>query len=207
MIRKVHLYGHLRRKFGDVFELDADTPADVIRALNANFPGTFMESIREGSYRLVRGHVKRGMDFDETQLDFKLGKADFHLMPAMIGSGGRGGGILKIVLGVALIGLAVFSAGVFTAGLAGLATPIGGGILGGLTYGNLAMLGLALVAGGVASLMTSKEKPKQEVKREESFTFSGPRNAQEQGGPVPLIYGRVMTGSIPISAGFDIEQL
>lgn len=205
-MRRVFLYGRLADLFGRTFHMDVETPADVIRALNANFPGRFAEALKQGSYRLVRGRKNSGMHFGLEEINFRMGSADFHIIPHVEGRArgrGKGGGLLKIVLGVALVGLAIFSAG----SLAGLAAPIMGGALGGLTYGNLAIMGLALALSGVAQLMSPKEKPKQETQRSQSFTFSGPRNAQEQGGPVPLIYGRVITGSIPISAGFDVEQI
>ena len=41
----------------------------------------------------------------------------------------------------------------------------------------------------------------------QSFSFSGIVNVAQQGLPVPVCYGRVITGSVVISAGLNSEQL
>ena len=56
-------------------------------------------------------------------------------------------------------------------------------------------------------MVTKKEESKDETKKEDSFAFSGPSNPTEQGNPLPLIYGRVMCGAIPASAGIDVEDI
>ena len=129
---------------------------------------------------------------------FNLGNIDFHIIPSIRGSKGAGG-VIKIVLGVALIGAALF----FSGGT--LAAPLmSTGLLSGFTYGNIAMVGLALGLAGVAALLTPKV---QNANQQSSFTLSGPTNAYDQGNPVPLVYGEVITGSHLISGSMDIERI
>lgn len=210
--RNVVLHGRLREQFGESYRLNVETAGEAIRALNANFPGDFIAALKEGSYYIVRGDRKTGMGIDEGALNsFKLGAADLHIIPAVEGSasrGGKGGGGVKAILGVALVGVAIFaSGGLAGAGMAGFgqtAFQIGGLSV---SWGKLALFGAALTLMGASTMLTPKEKPKDETKRDDSFSFSGPINVNEQGNPIPLIYGRVMTGGQPISSGIDIEDI
>lgn len=196
MLRKIYLHGALGEKYGDVFELDIETTAEAVRALSANFP-EIVKDLREGAWHIIRGDADKGLDLDETMITgFRLGNAELHFIPVVAGS--KRGGLLKIVLGVALIGAAF----AFSGGL--LATPIAGGMIGGMTYGNMAMMGAALALAGVSQLLAPEEKQKKD---ESSFTMSGPGNAYEQGSPVPLVYGMAITGGVMVSGGVDIENI
>jgi predicted phage tail protein len=202
MKRDVILHGHLKEKFGDKFSLDVATAGEAIRALNVNFQ-TFIEELKEGSYYIICGDQEQGLSLDlEDVNEFKLGSKELHIMPVIEGSSseGKGGGILKAILGVALIGAAIFFSG------GALAAPIANGAMMGMTYGNLAMMGLALTLAGVSQLLSPQEK-KDEDKKDESFIFSGPGNSYEQGSAVPVIYGEVITGGVMISGGVDIENI
>jgi predicted phage tail protein len=195
MMRNIVLHGRLKKEFGPSFRLDVETAAEAIRAIGLQVPA-FIESLKEGSYQVIRGRRHGGMHLTlEDVSDFRLGGADLHIVPMVRGSK-SGGGALKAILGVALIGASVFLSG------GTLAAPIMGS---GVTYGNLAMMGVALSLAGVGSLLSSPEETKS--KDDDSFTLSGPGQSYEQGSPVPLIYGEVITGSVMISGGIDIEDI
>lgn len=200
MMRTVYLHGRLGAQYGDSFRFDVETAGEALRALNVNLPG-FIESLREGSYELVRGDLdeESGMWLELNHINgFRLGASDLHIVPANEGSSKRGGAI-KTILGVALIGAAVF----FSGGT--LAAPLASsGILSGMTYGNLAMLGVALTLAGVSDLMAPKTKP---TGNQGSFAFSGPGNTYDQGNPVPLVYGEMICGSQLVSAGLDVDPI
>lgn len=200
-MRKVILHGKLGKKYGKEFSLEVNTAGEAIRALSANFPG-FMQDIRDGAWHLIRGKkVKGGMDLDETQIaGFNLGKGDLHIMPYVAGS--KRGGLLKIVLGVVLIGAAF----ALTAG-AGLASAISvGGASLGITGTQVALFGAAVALAGISSLLAPEEKADEED-GSESFTSAGPGSTTNQGAPVPLVYGEVITGGVLISGGVDIERI
>lgn len=209
--RKIFLHGRLGEEFGQVFEFDIETAGEAIRALHANIPDRFLDALKEGSYWLIRGDEDTGMPIEEELLNsFRLGDADLHIIPAIEGSArnGKRGGTIKAIAGVALIGIAIFASGGLAAGgltaLGNTAVTIGGL---NITWGSIALFGFAMAISGASSLLTQKEKPKAETKHEDSFSFSGPSNVVDQGNAIPLIYGRVMTGGIPISTGIDTEDI
>lgn len=209
--RKVHLHGKLKDEFGPLFEFAVATAGEAIRALNANFPHRFMGVLKEGSYHLIRGDLDTGMGLEEDHLNsFNLGRGDLHIVPVIEGSagrGGKGGGGIKAILGVALIGVAIFmSGGTMLAPLSGMASTFAIGGMN-ISWGTVAAFGLAMSVAGVAQMLSPKEKPKDETKRDDSFAFSGPINTNEQGNPIPLVYGRVMTGGQVVSSGIDIEDM
>jgi len=200
-MRTIHLHGQLGKDFGTVHTLDVRTAGEAVRALIANFP-TIAGPLRDGAWHIIRGDVKSGLSLGEEELtEFKLGKADLHIMPAVAGSKeGNSSGLLKVILGVALVGAAfAFSGGA-------LMTPImSTGLLSGVSWGNLAMIGAAVALAGVSQLMAPEEDGKD--KNENSFLMTGPQNIGGQGSAVPLIYGEVIAGTVPISAGITIENI
>ncbi|QIG69088.1 tail assembly protein I [Rhizobium phage RHph_N1_15] len=196
-MRKVYLHGELGARFGYEFDMEVETAAEAVRALCVNLRG-FEQAMRAGEFHVVRGkELDKGRDLDlDLCSSYRLGKAPLHIAPYIAGS--KRGGLLKIVLGVALVGAAfLFSGGA-------LAAPIAGGALGGVTYGNMAILGVALAVSGVSQMLAPEEKKE---KNEDSYLLSGPGNTYEQGGALPLVYGEVITGGVLVSAGVDIEQL
>lgn len=195
-MRNIYLHGYLG-KFGKHHKMDVRTAGEAIRALGSQIPA-FLERLREGSYSVVYGKKRfDGMSLGEDDIsELMLGNSDLHIMPNVVGS--KRGGLLKVLLGAVLVGAALF--GGLAAG--GLMTAIGG--MGGVTWGNVAMIGAALMLSGVSQLLAPSEK---EEKDDSSFTTSGPGNTYEQGGAIPLVYGEVITGGIMVSAGVDIEKL
>jgi len=198
-MRKIHLYGAIAAKYGSEFDLDVNTAAEAVRALGANFPD-ILKDFREGSWHVVRGDdIDHGMSLGEDDLaSFHLGRGDLHIVPHVAGS--KRAGLLKVILGVALVGFGFF--------MGGFAAPIfgGAGVLGGATYGHLMIFGAALALGGAAQML-SPEKKSSDSDKESSFTMSGPGNTYDQGYPVPLVYGEVITGSVLISGGMDVEKI
>ncbi|MBO6507515.1 MAG: tail assembly protein [Roseibium sp.] len=201
-MRKIVLHGHLT-EFGDEFTLDVATAGEAIRAIGTQIK-EFAEALKEGSYAVVRGDPKDKGSYS-LELDhinsLKLGDADLHIVPMIEGrKEGNMGGILKAILGIALIGVAIFFSG---GTAAGLAASIGGT---GITWGNVALIGGALALAGVASLLTPKDKPKDEGE-DKSYALRGPSTTSEQGSVIPLVYGEVITGGVIVSAGMDIENI
>ena len=199
-MRKIYLYGILADKYGECFDLDVKTAAEAVRALTTNFP-TIAKDFAAGSWHIVRGEdIDLGLSLGEEDLaTFNLGKGDLHILPYVAGS--KRGGLLKIILGVALVGFGFFMGG-FAAPIFGSAT----GALSGITYGHMMIFGAAMALGGAAQLLSPENKTKDSDK-ESSFTMSGPGNTYDQGQPVPLVYGEVITGSVMISAGIDVEKI
>lgn len=205
MMRRVHLYGALRKEFGKGFTLDVDSVAEAARALEANFPGRFFKALRDGAFKLVRGDRRSGLVLNEQELTFRLGSGDLHIIPVPKGAAAsqKSKGGAKAVIGVAIMAVAIVAS-------QGAAAPGLVAANGALTaYGTAAMFGLSLALSGVSMMLSPQAKmgDLESVENRKSFLFNGPVNSIEQGGPVPLIYGRLRVGSTVVSAGMAPEQL
>lgn len=218
MIRQIVLHGNLKGLAPDHdIRFDCDTVAEAIRACSYQING-FMDTVKAGSYRVCLYEDKPENEIDETLLHFNLGDtiSQIHIIPVIEGSKGGGG---KIIIGSLLIATAFFTGGLsLVGGGVGFTTGAGGaalaGIYGGVTISAAALtkLGVALVLGGVSQLLSPDvDTPDaQEFERPDarpSFLFNGPVNTTEQGGPVPLVYGRVITGSHVVSSGLTTEDI
>ena len=122
-----------------------------------------------------------------------------YIVPVIKGSDGLG----RILAGTLLIGLAVFAAPA-----AGGFLGIGGkGLIGAAASKALGYIGTALILGGVSELLSPQPSSFEESTKLENFAFSGIVNVARQGVPVPICYGRVITGSVVISAGLNAEPV
>lgn len=201
MMRTIHLHGKLKKQFGASHRFDVRTASEALRALNCAFPGQFVAALQTGSYKLIRGDKRSGMALDmELVTSFNLGGADLHLIPVAAGAG-NGKGVAKTILGVALIGGAIFMSG------GALATPLAtSGLLGSVTWSNIALVGVGMALSGVSSLMSNPTAP-NEAKSTNSFAINGPNNMGQQGSPIQLIYGECILGSVGVSFDMDIEDI
>jgi predicted phage tail protein len=207
MMRAIHLHGSLKKEFGPSFRFDVATAGEALRALNCAFPGKFVAALREGSFKLVRGahrtgiNLARGTDLSLIN-ELNLGMADLHLIPVAKGAV-SGKGVAKTVLGAVLIGGAIFMSG------GTLAAPIGAlsgvPLIGGLTYGNIALLGLGMTLSGASTLLA---KPASTIDNDadQSRMFSGISGNANQGDAIPVIYGETLVPGIPISFDMLIED-
>lgn len=220
-VHNIHLHGHLS-KFGEVFRFAARSPQEIIQFLMYQVNG-FKEEFKDGYYRLVRGDIDTGLEFDENELRFQFGDVpiDFHIVPVLTGSKG-GGGAGKVILGAVIMTAAVVGA-FFTGG----ATLVGPGFTTmqtlsagfaastgffGVTYGSFFALGAAIALMGVATMLqpTARVGSIQDRERPEdraSFFLSGPVNMAEQGGALPVLYGRFICGSHIINAGLEVYDI
>ena len=160
------------------------------------------------------------------------------------GGGGNGKAVGKVILGVVMIAGAFFTAGLSTAAAAstfgaaasasggvtagalagaaavggsafGMSAAIGTGtIIGALTSGHIASVGLMMTLSGVSQLIsptpqasqaayTNMERPAART----SFIYGGPVNTSEQGGPIPILYGRMRIGSTLVAASVSTDQI
>jgi predicted phage tail protein len=200
-MREIVFYGEMAERYGERHRMDIASPAEVVRAFGAQIKG-FRQYIIDNSFEIVVIKNGKAIGVEEHTLNFRFGEnVEIHFAPAVEGAK-KGMGIGKLLLGIVIAAVAWFAA----PAIGGMAAGIG---VGGLTYGNVAMFGLAMAASGVSSLLTQNQKPKPTVQEAQnnSFMFNGDVNVAEQGGPVPLAYGRCRVGSTVISSGvkaFDI---
>ncbi|QEX18481.1 hypothetical protein FRZ44_37880 [Hypericibacter terrae] len=238
MMRTVHLHGSLAAQFGPEFRLDVATPREAARALAAQLKG-FRKAMIDGAFRVIRQPrvqppllPRPAMALGPEDISLRLGDADLHIVPVVAGAKGSGMMIGKIVIGVILIATAVFTAGTSLAaagaiGAASLGGSVAGGVavgsaglaataftVGGLaiSYGQIALFGVAMVLSGVSSLLSqqphagnygNRERPDQRP----SFLTNGVVNTSEEGSPVPIAVGIFLIGSKVVSAGITPEQI
>jgi predicted phage tail protein len=208
MLRDVFLYGAAGRAYGRHFRLDVATPREAVRALMALRPA-LRQVFRDGAWRVIVGPPRLRYAVEPQLLGMNLGRQPLHIVPANMAAGG-GRGIGKIAIGAVLIGAAiVFSGGTLAAPLAGLGAEVVAGS--GITYGSIALMGASMVLGGVATLIaagvdqpaTDRASPNDVP----SFLFNGVTNNTQPGGPVPLLYGTHMIGSIVVSGGLSVSDI
>lgn len=201
MLRKIRLYGKLSDFIGiRTLEAEISSAAEAIRFLIANFPSV-EKHMADQHYVVSAGVYDLALD----ELHDPIGQQEIRIIPVVVGAGGAVG---KILAGVALITAAIVL-GPAVGGFLGLGG--GAGIIGGATASAIGFVGLSLVFGGVAQLISPVPKLPQGAGSDndprKTYNFSGIQQTSRQGVPVPIVYGKTLTGSIVISAGVDTEQV
>lgn len=234
MMRHVYLYGALGRRYGQRHRFDIASLPEAVWALEANHPGFRQAFFCGPAYSFIRGATRRGGRYlGERELALQLGPDDVHIVPVAAGRGGGSDGgkaAGKIILGVAMVAGAFLTAGATTmvAGAveAGMAATTAGATAGGLgataftlplglgaiTYGNIAGIGAIMALSGISQLISptpqasaawSQERPEARP----SFIYAGPVNTAEQGGPIPIVYGRMRVGSTLCSSDVGSDEV
>jgi predicted phage tail protein len=217
MIRDIFLHGAAGRAHGRHFRLDVASPAEAVRALIMLRP-PLREAFRAGQWRVIIGRPHLANAIDPQWLAIRLGDQPLHIVPATGAAGGDGVG--KVVAGVVLIGATILTAGLAApAGLAafgtfaGASAALGASAFAGVTYGSIALLGVSMLAAGVVGLLSPAPGVQQQAtdmaapQDRPSFLFNGVTNNTQQGGPVPLVFGTHLVGSVVVSAGLNSEDI
>jgi predicted phage tail protein len=205
MLRKIKLYGQLAKFIGKrVLEADVATAAEAVRMLVANFPG-LEQHMADQYYRVTVGTYDLALD----EIHDPAGQQDIKIMPVIVGAGG---GIGKILAGIALVAFAIVFAPA-AAGFLGAGMAAGGSAftLGAAASVAIGSIGASLVLGGIAQLITPVPKVPQGAGSDndprKTFNFSGIQQTSRQGVPVPAVYGLTLVGSVVVSAGTDTVQV
>jgi len=207
----IRLLGEAGRRFGRRFQLAVKTPAEAVRALCVQMPELrqyLLESGENGiNWRVVTDHA---VGLEEEQLMWPMSK---RMVLAPIPAG-RGGGVGKIIAGVALVAVSfLLLPGAALAGALGFS-------IGGQAVGVAASIGLSMVFGGVAQLLTPTPKMptvdniggastsgRSESDQLKSFTFDKSNANTKQGEVVPVLYGERIIGSLPVlSFGLELQN-
>ena len=207
MLRKVRLYGQLAEFVGrKVIEADLSSAAEAVRMLIANFP-ELDRHMADQHYKVLVADGALTLD----DLHKPVGQEEIKIVPVIVGAGGNG--TVTALIGAALIATAVFTGGTSLAfGATGFGLATGVTATTGLSFAIAAgNIGVALVLGGVAQLISptpaTPQGPDTVQDPRKSFSFSGIQNTSRGGTPVPIVYGKTLTGSVVISAGVDTEQV
>jgi predicted phage tail protein len=178
---EVRLHGELAREFGKVWNLAIETPREAIEAINANMPG-FKRKIADLARRGMVFRVRtKQHDYDNEDVGSTLGNASrLDIVPIVMGASAG----IRFVVGAVLLAVGLYTV-----------NP------------TLTTMGASLMLGSIVEWLTPVPKAKDGVNKSTSWTFNGPLNTVEQGLPVPIIYGEVLTGAYPISAGIATSSI
>ena len=208
MMRRIRVYGELAKFLGcREFEAVAANVGEAMRFLLANFTGLDQHMTGQ-NYRVLVGTVGIGTE----EIDYPVGQQTIRIVPVVAGAGG---GVGKIIAGIALI-----AAVIFIPGAAVWLGPTAAKLLIGV--------GASLALGGVSQLLTPVPKlaaPSMigatsyspgfatpstrdtELDPQKSYSFSGIQNTSRTGATLPLIYGETIVGSVIISAHFSTLEV
>lgn len=216
--RKVVLHGHLGTQFGKEHMLAVKSPGEAIRLFEANFPKRFSKAIEEGRYSIVVGENEWQFGCNEQFINFQFPEGTIHIIPEMSGHDNKG--LWTLIAGISILAIAftggLSAVGFFAEGAAmgfGAAASAGLGttIFAGVTWGQVALFGAALALSGVSMLLTPTVKADQNEQTDDSKTqsyfFNGAVNIVKEGVCVPLVYGRVIAGSVVVYASLTSENL
>lgn len=203
-LREIRLYGTLGKRFGRVHRMAVASVREAVQALGVVLPG-FANYLLEHSapgYHVFLG--KRGQNnVGEDRLDAPVSALEpICIVPVVAGA--KRGGLFQVILGAALLFFAPYAAGF----LFGTGTAFG-------TQAALAIasfsgkIGAALILGGVVQMLSPQNKPSSSsrVDGAPSYAFDGPVNPPAQGTAVPVRYGRLIVGIIPVSGGIVTEDI
>ena len=212
MLREIRVYGELAKFMGvRSFMAEARDVAEAVRYLLVNFAG-LEAHMGQHDYRILVG----GYSIGEEEISHPIGQNVIRIIPVVAGAGG---GVGKILAGVAIIGLSILTAGAFGFAL-GSAAGIG-------TFATIGVgIGASLALSGVAQLLTpvpriappaamsgysptytAQTMRESEMDPQKSYSFSGIQNTSVQGTPVPIIYGETIVGSVVISANVSTLEV
>ena len=179
-------------QFGKYFKLQVDTAREAAHAIAEQLPEfkRFMLTAEQAGMRfaIFLDEQTKERNIGEDDLDNITDAQVIHIVPRLMGSGGKAFGWLQVIAGAALI---AFSGGMGTAqGLAMIGAGVG------------------MMIGGATSLLMPT--PKLDVQDEDgnraNYGFGGAVTTTAQGNAVPILYGERMVGGFLRSAGIYTED-
>jgi predicted phage tail protein len=184
-VREVRLYGYLGAKFGRVHRFVLRSPKDAIRALVALVPGFERELMTSKDRGVVYGVLVDKRHIKESELEYPSGGGVVRIAPVIKGS--KSAGLFQTIAGVALAVVGAVSA-----------------YFGNPYASQMVLMGASMALGGVAQMLSAHAPSSNgSGNSKSSYYFNGAQNTTSQGGPVPLLYGRMRVGSTVISAGIS----
>jgi predicted phage tail protein len=192
----IFLEGKLGKLFGRKWELFVSSPAEAIRAIDANLKGKLKKYLtNEGAKKYYKIAIqKKDNLIGAEEIKNPSGCGDIYFIPTIKGHDG----VTQIVAGIVIIIVSLvldyFTWGGFTSAT------------GGYSY----QLGIGLILGGVVQLLTPVPKgatSKDDDENRKSFIFGGNVGAINQGTPIGIIYGRTLVAPMPIMITVETQDI
>jgi len=206
MLREIRVYGELAKFMGvRSFMAEARDAAEAMRYLLVNFAGLEAHMVQH-NYRVLIGTYNIG----EEELTHPVGRNIIRIIPVVAGAGG---GVGKIIAGVALVAAIIFIPGA-AAWLGPTAASLLTGVGASLALGGVAQMLTPVpriappaAMSGYSPTYTGQTMRESEMDPQKSYSFSGIQNTSVQGTPVPIIYGETVVGSVVISANLSTLEV
>ena len=181
---RVHLFGSLGALFGATHNLELTRVGEVSRALGCQLPG-FLQHLLRGSWAVISD----GRSLTADELGLPAGET-LHIVPEPEFHSWQAAAMIGV--GVALVAASF---------IPGLNVAVWGAAV---TYASIAFsVGLALTMAGISMLLTVTPKASELQKTSSSSLFGNIDATAAQGGVVPVVYGRIRTGSVIVSTGLS----
>ena len=206
MLSKIKVYGRLARFIGErTFEAEVNSPIEAFKFLIANFPK--LEShILQQNYCVKVGDY----EINEKEMDIPVGSQEIKIVPVAVGAG-RGFG--RFLGGLLVVGLVMA-----TGGAAGVSLGAGGGLgfgtAAGAGFGAKLLaaagnFGIYMALSGAAEMISPTPRPPgiSDDPQQLNFSFSGVQNTVRSGTAIPVIYGKMLVGSIPVSTKIQTNDI
>ena len=194
-MKTIELHGILAKKFGRFFRLDVQSASEACHAIGCQIPAfrAFLAESEKLGYRFAVFNGKKRnarTNIGEEQLNDNTTANHIHIVPRIVGSGGKTMAWLQVIAGVAL-----------------MATGFGAGMGAGLVNWAMVGAGAGLLMGGVTSLLmpTPMVENQNEDGNKPNNGFGGAVTTVAQGNPVPILYGEREVGGFIASAGIYTE--
>ena len=190
MTKTIILHGYLKRLYPHPIEVVADTVADAL---------SFLKLIPELTPKMGTKHSVQIPGFDSQEsLYAKTEQREIHVVPFV--GGGKRGGILQIVIGVALIALAAWNP-------LGIIAAAGSGAL--ITTTSVALMGASMLLGGLLSVFSPAPRIDTgggETSEAARYLSAG-QNTVKAGTRIPIIYGRDKSAGHFLSFNVDAVEV
>lgn len=189
-LKKVILYGPMRKRFGREFELAVSSTKEAIHALCIQVEG-FKKYLFDSKSNGLEFAVFIGKrNIKEDGLGDPVGSDEIRIAPVIQGS--KRAGILQTIVGGALIALSFVP----------ILAPVSSILLN---------MGVSMALGGVVQMLSAQPRglgAKDSANNQPSYSMDGAVNTQAQGNPVPLCYGGpLIIGGAIISGGIYAEDI
>mgnify|MGYP003128410631 CR=1 FL=1 len=200
---QVKLLGELGKKFGSEWTSNSKSMRDIFKLIECQVDG-FKEYLEDCHEKNIGFTIQNGDDFIDYEDLVLCQVKDTVIISAVPAGSGKGLG--KILAAIAVIAVIFLFPGTFLTGVEAGASM--GEAFGSLMSGDAALksTGYLLTSIGanlaIAGLTEMSAPDAGGMTSDPSFLFNGGNNSIEQGQPVPLLYGRVKIGGVPISQQF-----
>lgn len=187
-LRKIKLYGKLGQLFGREWNLDINSVAEAIKAIDINTNNKFSQYLlKNGTKKYYKVCVKNKKNLiSKDEINTSFGSGDIYITPTISGSGKNG--TWQVIAGVILVAVSYYYGG-FGPNASFFAS----------TAGNM---GIALILGGVAQMLAPNPNAESTDQRN-SYLFQGNATTVYQGTSVGIIYGRALVPPMPVCISTD----